>query len=230
MQTKHDLTAERSMSKAKARKQEQKARTIKDKQAKVVVDSLKQATDLLDQFPSFGTFKKNGCDFAIKFQHAPQVSSSTLTWAYELCEQNMRSMYEEVWGWKPSEKQKELKHTDARYLIAYSADGIPVAYLHFRFEVEDATPLLYVYEVQLVSSVQRKGLGAFLMTLLKLIAKKHQLDAIMLTVMNANTSAMKMYTKLGYKPDPTSPSQADPIGHLEEPTGYEILSLWLANK
>lgn len=49
-------------------------------------------------------------------------------------------------------------------------------------------------------------------------------------VLQANTSAMKMYTKLGYKPDPTSPSQADPIGHLEEPTGYEILSLWLANK
>lgn len=45
-------------------------------------------------------------------------------------------------------------------------------------------PLLYVYEVQLVPNMQRKGLGAFLMTLLKLLAKKHQLEAIMLTVMN----------------------------------------------
>ena len=59
-----------------------------------------------------------------------------------------------------------------------------------RFEVEDATPLLYVYEVQLVSSVQRKGLGAFLMTLLKLIAKKYQLDAIMLTVMNVSMDSV----------------------------------------
>ena len=114
------------------------------------------------------------------------------------------------------------------------------------------------------------------MTLLKLIAKKSQLEAIMLTVLDvsinvvhafvlqclivyiarvvghipqsfcgssslclsieqmsvlqANTAALKMYTKLGYKPHHTSPSQADPVGHLEEPTGYEILSLPLGNK
>lgn len=109
------------------------------------------------------------------------------------------------------------------------------------------------------------------MTLLKLVAKKSQLEAIMLTVLDvsihpehssslhcpkvctahiesnsttvfdimsiehvsvlqANTSALKLYTKLGYKPHATSPSQADPVGHLEEPTGYEILSLPLGNK
>jgi len=131
-----------------------------------------------------------------------------------------------------------------------------------------------------VPMVQRRGLGAFLMTLLKLLAKKNQLDAIMLTVMNvrtssdayvvagalwlmpsccknvpdtctqyaqwrmhasqecvssvcllqANTAAMKMYTKLGYQIDPTSPSRADPVSHLEEPTGYEILSLSLGSR
>ncbi len=41
---------------------------------------------------------------------------------------------------------------------------------------------------------------------------------------------MKMYTKLGYKLDPTSPSQADPVSHMEDPTGYEIMSLSLRNK
>ncbi len=53
-----------------------------------------------------------------------------------------------------------------------------------RFEVEDAVPVLYVYEVQIVPGMQRRGLGAFLMTLLKLVAKKNQLEAIMLTIMN----------------------------------------------
>ena len=42
-------------------------------------------------------------------------------------------MYEEVWGWKPAEKQKELKHSDARYLVVYDADGSAVAYVHFRY-------------------------------------------------------------------------------------------------
>ena len=52
-------------------------------------------------------------------------------------------------------------------------------------------PLLYVYDVQLVPSVQRKGLGVFLMTLLKLMAKRHQLDAIMLTVMNVSINNVR---------------------------------------
>ena len=50
-------------------------------------------------------------------------------------------------------------------------------------------PILYVYEVQLEPAVQRKGLGVFLMTLLKLLAKKNQLQAIMLTVMNVSGTA-----------------------------------------
>lgn len=218
-----------SVSKAKARKQELKARTVKEKQAKGIVDSLKQAQNLLNQFPNFCAFKKNGCNLAIRFEQATHVSPATLSWAYQLCEQNMRTMYEDVWGWKPSEKQKELKHPDARYLIVYDVHEAPVGYLHFRFEVEDALPIMYVYEVQLEPAVQRKGLGAFLMTLLKLVAKKNQLGAIMLTVINANTAAMTMYTKLGYQLDPTSPSQADPVSHLEEPTGYEILSITLSS-
>lgn len=218
------------MSKAKARKKEQKERTVKEKQAKAVVDSLKQETNLLKQFPSFGAYRRNGCNLEVKFYQASDVAPDILAWAYELCEQNMRNLYEDVWGWKPAEKQTELKHPDARYLIVHAADGSTVAYVHFRFEVEDAIPILYIYEVQLVPGVQRKGLGVFLMTLLKLVAKKSQLEAIMLTVLDANTSALKLYTKLGYKPHATSPSQADPVGHLEEPTGYEILSLPLGNK
>ena len=34
-----------------------------------------------------------------------------------------------------------------------------------------------------------------------------------------------MYKALGYQVHHTSPSVADPAGHLEDPTGYEILSL-----
>lgn len=62
-----------------------------------------------------------------------------------------------------------------------------------RFEVEDATPVLYVYEVQLAPAVQRKGLGAFLMTLLKLVAKKSQLEAIMLTVLDVSNHVVHAF-------------------------------------
>ena len=38
-------------------------------------------------------------------------------------------------------------------------DGAPQAYVHFRWEEEDGVPVLYCYEIQLESAVQRKGLG-----------------------------------------------------------------------
>ncbi|KAL3141180.1 N-alpha-acetyltransferase 40 [Trebouxia sp. C0009 RCD-2024] len=193
MQTKDTCWTGSSVSKAKARKQEQKTRTVNEKQAKAVVDSLKQETNLLSQFPSLGVYIKNGCNLEVKFCHASELTPAIHAWAYELCEQNMHSMYEDVWGWKPAEKQSELKHPDARYLLVHDADRSTVAYVHFRFEVEDATPVLYVYEVQLAPAVQRKGLGAFLMTLLKLVAKKSQLEAIMLTVLDVSNHVVHAF-------------------------------------
>ena len=151
-------------------------RTAKEKQAKAVVDSLKQvhlnasrhaatsywhgkngqltphpcvaqATELLSSFPSFGAYRKNGCNLGIKFQQAHELAPANLTWAYDLCEQNMRSMYEEVWGWKPAEKQKELKHPDARYLLVHDAHASTVAYVHFRY----ACSLLLPFKAEQVS-------------------------------------------------------------------------------
>lgn len=55
-----------------------------------------------------------------------------------------------------------------------------------RFEVEARVPILYVYEVQLEQRIQQKGLGTFLMTFLKLYAKKNHLERIMLTVMDVS--------------------------------------------
>ena len=92
-----------------------------------------QETNLLKQFPSFGTYQKNGCNLDLRFYQASELTPATRAWAYELCQQNMRSMYEDVWGWKPVEKQSELKHPDARYLLAHDADGSSVAYVHFRY-------------------------------------------------------------------------------------------------
>lgn len=56
-----------------------------------------------------------------------------------------------------------------------------------RFEVEDHAPIMYVYEVQIEQRAQRQGLGPFLMTFLKLYAKKNQLERIMLTVMDVSS-------------------------------------------
>lgn len=46
-----------------------------------------------------------------------------------------------------------------------------VGFVHYRFIVEEGLPVLYLYELQLESHVQGKGLGKFLMQLAEAIAK-----------------------------------------------------------
>ena len=103
-----------------------------------------------------------------------------------------------------------------------------LAYVHFRFETDEATqrPILYVYEVQLRDEpkTRRKGLGRFLMQLLELAARTSSsggvgLEAISLTVQDSNHAAAALYASLGYVRDAGSPCP------LEEPeAGYTILT------
>jgi GNAT superfamily N-acetyltransferase len=50
--------------------------------------------------------------------------------------------------------------------------GPLVGFVHYRFVLEEDVPVLYVYELQLESRVQGKGLGKFLMEHIELIAQK----------------------------------------------------------
>ena len=97
---------------------------------------LKQDKDILASYPTFATYQRNGCNLSIQYRHALDLPSETLAWAYHLCEQNMRAMYEDVWGWKPAQKQRELKDPNARFLLVVDkSDDVdkPVAYLHLRY-------------------------------------------------------------------------------------------------
>lgn len=58
-----------------------------------------------------------------------------------LCPQ---SRYEQSeWGWKEREKREELRDERAWYLLAREAGAGPVAFSHFRFDVECGDEVLY---------------------------------------------------------------------------------------
>ncbi|MBN3284028.1 NAA40 acetyltransferase, partial [Polyodon spathula] len=84
------------------------------------------------------------------------------------------ALYEQSeWGWKDREKRDEMTDDRAWYLTVRDADSSPLAFSHFRFDVECGEEVLYCYEVQLESRVRRKGLGKFLIQILQLIANRH---------------------------------------------------------
>ena len=55
----------------------------------------------------------------------------------QLCEENMRALYEATWGWDERKKRDELSHVAARFLLMYDMQGELVGFTHFRFTWDD---------------------------------------------------------------------------------------------
>ena len=102
------------------------------------------------------------------------------------------------WGWDDRQKLAELKHEAARYLLVTEADGALAAFVHLRFDWEDDDLVLYVYEIQLAERVRRKGLGKFLMQTVELIARRANMDGVLLTVLGSDADAMAFYRAIGF--------------------------------
>ena len=76
--------------------------------------------------------------------------------------------------------------------------------------------MLYVYEIQLESRCQGKGLGKYMMKMIELVAFQLEMACVMLTVMQENLAALKLYTSLGYTQHSSSPpaTVGDSPGYL----------------
>lgn len=91
----------------------------------------------------------------------------------------MEGAYGPEWVSEEKVKRREMAAPEARYIFIYESSKSPetgqssmVGFVNYRFTVEEETPVLYVYELQIESRVQGKGLGNFLMCLIELIAQK----------------------------------------------------------
>lgn len=47
------------------------------------------------------------------------------------------------WGWNDQKKLEELCDDAAWYLIAQGADGTPLGFSHFRFDLDEGVEVLY---------------------------------------------------------------------------------------
>lgn len=105
----------------------------------------------------------------------------------------MEAPYGPEWPEEEKIKRREMIATEARYIFVReisvedgnevletkderkcSCKGPLVGFVHYRFILEEEVPVVYVYELQLESHVQGKGIGKFLMQLIELIANQVQ--------------------------------------------------------
>lgn len=160
---------------------------------------------------------------------------------FRILEENMKTWYEKTWGWKETEKKKEIFNPNSRFLCLYEslesdnaqndvssssgniANRSLIAFAMFRFEWDDEDepehPVLFCYEVQIRQDHQGLKIGRFLMDQLLKISNHWKMWKVLLTCFKINKPAMDFYFKLGFGIDANSPSSC---GYDEEV--YEILS------
>ncbi|XP_067170842.1 LOW QUALITY PROTEIN: N-alpha-acetyltransferase 40 [Apteryx mantelli] len=185
------------------------------------VEAANKLEDPLEAFPVFKKYDRNGLNVSIECRRASGLDRATVDWAFELTKTNMQALYEQSeWGWKDREKREELTDDRAWYLLARDGSSEPVAFSHFRFDVECGDEVLYCYEVQLESKVRRKGLGKFLIQILQLVANSTQMKKVMLTVFKHNHGAYQFFRDaLQFDVDDSSPSASGCCG---DDCSYEI--------
>ncbi|XP_033735228.1 N-alpha-acetyltransferase 40-like [Pecten maximus] len=213
----------RKSAKGKAKKQKRKEESAKYAVSFAKVEAANKIKDPLDLVAPFRKYDRNGISLTIEFFRAEDLSQELTDWVFNLTKKNMQKLYEESdWGWKDKEKLEEMTEEKALYLIATDKDSKPVAFTHFRFDMEWDEELVYCYELQIIEEYRRKGIGKFLMQILELLAYKTEMIKVMLTTFKSNKMAESFFMKaMKYTMDETSPE--DPVWEERE-YKYQILS------
>ncbi|XP_060602682.1 N-alpha-acetyltransferase 40-like [Ruditapes philippinarum] len=213
----------RKSAKGKEKKMKRKEESAKMAISLAKVEAANKIENPLSMLEPFKKFERNGVSLVIDFKRSGDMDDETKEFVFQLCKKNMQTLYEKcgVHGWKDREKREEMSEERALYLIVRNKDGEPVAFVHFRFDMEYDEEVLYCYEIQLTEPLRRKGLGKFLMQILELLAYKTEMTKVMLTVFKANDSAVTFFMEaLKYEIDDISPDD----GMYEEEARYWILS------
>eukprot|EP00823_Brevimastigomonas_motovehiculus_P003235 TRINITY_DN1953_c0_g1_i1.p1 TRINITY_DN1953_c0_g1~~TRINITY_DN1953_c0_g1_i1.p1 ORF type:complete len:341 (-),score=145.74 TRINITY_DN1953_c0_g1_i1:1-1023(-) len=167
--------------------------------------------NILDGFSSFCKYQKNGQNLSIAFLSSKQFSKEKdiSKFCFTLSKQNVQTIFNQSgYGWKDEEKKDDLSSKDSRFLIVRNANDQTLAgFVKLRFSLTgDAVgemtglPTLYVDEIQFISSVQRKGVGKYLLVLIELIARKLHLSFIFIPLVKGCTAMRSLLiNKLHYE-------------------------------
>ncbi|CAK9808729.1 N-alpha-acetyltransferase 40 [Anthophora plagiata] len=199
----------------KKRKTRRQLLAKKEAIAKSLVDKANSVPNPLEPLSFFHKYvTKDNETIELSCMRSKDAQAECVSWIFDIMERNMKSMYEQSdWGWDPVAKQNELTEPEAWYLVASSNEKF-IGFSHFRFDIDHKEEVLYCYEIQLESTVRRKGVGHFIMSALESMASEYKMQKVVLTVFKHNPLAMQFFCSIGYKMDKTSPTASDQVDYI----------------
>uniref|UniRef100_A0A2K6W8Y5 N-alpha-acetyltransferase 40 n=2 Tax=Onchocerca TaxID=6281 RepID=A0A2K6W8Y5_ONCVO len=175
---------------------------------------IKKATKLINT--------ENAIDGTTRFENMPSekvrfafswgthLNDEEFEWVFQLFVANMRTMYQiSQWGYDELSKRQELRATTSRYIIAKNTNNKPIAYLHYRFDIDFDSAVLYCYEIQVEDEYQLKGIGSALLAIAEYLGKKLSMDKLMATVFAFNGNSLAFFHKNGFSVDLSCPDDGD---------------------
>jgi len=216
--------------KAKEKKAALKAQMAQVSAAQSIVAAANALENPLLPFSAFQNYDRNSLKISVSCHRVTTLPVQTTNWIFDLTKRNMQTLYDTCeWGWKDKDKQQELTEDTAWYLLCNDDENKNVAFVHFRFDLDDDIEVLYLYEIQMEKEVRRKGLGKFLVTILTLMAKKYEMQKVMCTVFTHNHDSMSFFKECcRFEVDETSPEfqleSLDLDDSLTDSLFYQILS------
>jgi GNAT superfamily N-acetyltransferase len=165
--------------------------------------------DPLELIPIFKKFDRNG--LKVSLFAAKKCPEELEDFTFNLIEKHMKAIYEEAWGWDADAKAAELYDTSARFIFAApdTDPPYPVAFVHYRFELNQAETAVYIYDIHVSEEAAGKGLGKFLVQAVEFIGLKLKVDAVIVTLFKANPRGLAFFQHLKYRPHSSSPSIVD---------------------
>ncbi|KAL4913420.1 acyl-CoA N-acyltransferase [Aspergillus aurantiobrunneus] len=183
--------------------------------------------------------------YELSIYTASTIPTPDLALCFKLIEETSSTAYKNSsMSWSPSEKRKEMKLPDMKYMVLrrrgasvvsdsdrdhkdHDPDSKPgefAGFLEFMVTYEDGYEVLYCYEIHLMPGVQGQGVGEELMGRFEKIGRAIGLEKAMLTVFKSNNRAITFYTRVGYTEDESSPQPRKLRNGTVKEADYLIMS------
>ncbi|ROV95846.1 hypothetical protein VSDG_05137 [Cytospora chrysosperma] len=173
------------------------------------------------------THPDTGGDYKLGLYSPSQtLTDSALEACFSLVEETSKQDYENSSrGWNPSEKRKEMRDPDLRYILVEDSSSRINGFISLMPTLEEGQPVIYCYEIHLKPELRGTGLSRLLIGMLESVAAEIEVvDKVMLTVFTCNKRALQFYRRCGFERDDISPQPRKLRGGKVKMPDYEILS------